>query len=63
MKYNNVWVDYEYVQFQLNWNEVKDKQIVWRGDEDSGVLIIAYPNGRVYKMFGYEKIDELDREQ
>jgi hypothetical protein len=58
-----MWIDYHMVNFNLNWSEVKDKQIVWRGDEDSGVLIIAYPNGRVYKMFGYEKIDELDGEQ
>jgi hypothetical protein len=63
MKSNTLWIDWDYLQFHFGWNEVKDKQIIWRGDEESGVLIIAYPNGKVYKMFGYERVDELDGEE
>lgn len=63
MKYNDIWVDYEYVHFRLDYNEVKDKQLIHRGNQDEGMLIIADSYGKIIKMFGYEKIDELDGEQ
>ena len=49
-------IDYQYVYFRFDWNWIKDKQIILRGNEDSGVLIIADEKGKAVKMFGYEQI-------
>lgn len=58
-----MWIDYDMVHFRLWWNEVKDKQLIHQGDENEGMLIIADLDGKIIKMFGYERIDEMDREQ
>jgi len=53
-KHHNI--DYEYVYFRFDWNWIKDKQIILRGDEDNGILIIADAEGKAIKMFGFERI-------
>ena len=52
--YHNI--DYKYVYFTFDWNWIKDKQIILKGDETAGVLIITDEDGLAVKMFGYERI-------
>ena len=56
MTTTNTNIDYQYVYFRFDWNWIKDKQIILRGNEDSGVLIIADETGKAIKMFGFERI-------
>jgi hypothetical protein len=56
MNTNHHNIDYQYVYFRFDWNWIKDKQIILRGNEDSGVLIIADETGKAIKMFGFERI-------
>lgn len=47
----------KYVQFTFPWWWIKDKQIIHRGNEYWGTLIIADSEGKMVKMYGYEAID------
>jgi hypothetical protein len=49
-------IDYQYVHLNFNWTWIRDKQIILRGDYDSGVLIILDSEGRQVRMYGYEMI-------
>ena len=42
--------------FTFLWSWIKDKHIIHRGDEDSGVIIIYDDDNRVVGMWGYELI-------
>ena len=57
------WIDYDKVHCQLDWNEVKDTTWVYDGDEWSGTLIILDKDDEIIKVIGYEKINDVDREQ
>jgi len=57
------WIDYDKVHCQLYWNEVKDTTWVYDGDEWSGTLIILDSDDEIIKVIGYEKINDVDREQ
>lgn len=57
------WIDYHKVHCQLYWNEVKDTTWVYDGDEWSGTLIILDKDDEIIKVIGYEKINDVDREQ
>jgi hypothetical protein len=52
--YHNI--DYQYVHLNFNWTWIRDKQIILRGDSDSGVLIITDEDGNTIKMYGFERI-------
>ena len=52
--YHNI--DYQYVHLNFNWTWIRDKQIILRGNEDSGMLIIADSEGNMIKMYGFERI-------
>jgi hypothetical protein len=56
MNTNHHNIDYQYVYFRFDWNWIKDKQIILRGNEDSGILIIADAEGKAVKMYGFERI-------
>jgi hypothetical protein len=56
MKTNHHNIDYQYVHLNFNWTWIRDKQIILRGNEDSGVLIIADEDGNMIKMYGFERI-------
>ena len=56
MKTNHHNIDYQYVHFNFNWTWIRDKQIILRGNEDSGVLIIKDSEGNTIKMYGFERI-------
>ena len=56
MKTNYHNIDYQYVHLNFNWTWIRDKQIILRGNEDSGMLIIADSEGNMVKMYGFERI-------
>ena len=49
-------IDYRYAYFTFDWTWIRDKQIILRGDSDSGMLIIADSEGNMIKMYGFERI-------
>jgi hypothetical protein len=51
-------IDYGYVEFTFLWNDIKDKQIIHKGNENGGMLAIADWDGNLIKMYGYEKLYE-----
>ena len=52
--YHNI--DFHYAYFNFNWTYIRDKQIILKGNNMGGVLIIADSEGRHLKVFGYERI-------
>ena len=56
MKTNHHNIDYQYVHLNFNWTWIRDKQIILRGNENSGMLIIADEDGNMIKMYGFERI-------
>ena len=49
-------IDYQYVYFEFDWQWIKDKQIVHKGDETGGALFILDEEGNLVKGYGYERI-------
>ena len=49
-------IDYQYAYFNFNWTWIRDKQIILKGNEKGGMLIITDSNGKTLKMYGYERI-------
>jgi len=52
--YHNI--DYQYAYFNFNWTWIRDKQIIHKGNEIAGSLIIADCEGNMIRMFGYSRI-------
>ena len=52
----NTNIDYKYVYFTFDWQWIKDKQIVHKGDENGGALFILDGEGNLVKGYGYERI-------
>ena len=50
-------VSYNRVYFTFLWSWIKDKHIMHRGDEESGMLMIYDSDNRVVGMWGYEAVD------
>jgi hypothetical protein len=44
------------VQLRFDWTYIKDKQIILKGNELAGMLIIADSEGRTLKVYGFERI-------
>ena len=53
-------IDYGYAQFNFDWNWIKDKRIILKGDEYLGMLIILDEDGRAVGMYGYELISKYE---
>ena len=53
-------IDYNYAHFDFDWTWIKDKQIILRGDEYAGMLIISNEKGRVVGMYAYELISKYE---
>jgi hypothetical protein len=53
-------IDYKYVHLNFDWNWIKDKQIILKGNWKAGMLIILDDKGRAVGMYGYEAIDEYE---
>lgn len=56
MKTNYHNIDYQYVHLNFNWTWIRDKEIILRGNSDSGMLIIKDSEGNTIKMYGFERI-------
>ena len=56
MTTTNTNIDYQYVHLSFNWTYIRDKQIMIRGNEQAGMLIIADSEGKTLRMYGYERI-------
>ncbi len=56
MTTTNTNIDYQYVQLNFDWTYIKDKQIILKGNELAGMLIIADSEGRTLKVYGFERI-------
>ena len=52
--YHNI--DYNYAYFRFDWSWIKDKQIILKGNEMGGMLIITDADGKTLKVFGYERL-------
>jgi hypothetical protein len=50
-------IDYKYVHLNFDWNWIKDKQIVVKGNEWAGMVIVLDDKGRAVGMYGYEAIE------
>jgi len=62
MKTNYHSIDYKYVYFEFDWNWIKDKQIIHKGDEIGGALYILDSEGRLVRGYGYDLIDINEKE-
>lgn len=49
-------IHYGYAHFNFDWNWIRDKQIILRGDEYAGMLIILDNRGKAVGMYAYELI-------
>ena len=52
----NTKIDYRYVHLNFDWNWIKDKQIMIRGNKRAGMLVIVDADGNTVGMYGYEEI-------
>jgi hypothetical protein len=55
-------IDYGYAHFNFNYIWLRDKQIIHKGDELMGMLIILDEDGRAVGMYGYELISTTNDE-
>jgi len=56
MTTTNTNIDYQYVHLNFNWTYIRDKQIILRGNELGGVLIITDSEGKTLRVYGYDRI-------
>lgn len=50
-------IEKNYITFQFDWAWLKDKQIIHKGNEWAGMLMIFDDEDNLIKMYGYELID------
>lgn len=62
MTTTNTNIDYQFVYFNFDWNWIKDKQIVHKGDWKGGALLILDSEGRLVKGYGYDLIDMYEED-
>jgi len=49
-------IDLHYAYFNFNWTWIRDKQIIHKGNQLGGMLIIADADGKALKIYGYERM-------
>lgn len=49
-------LNYNVIPFYFDWNWIRNKQIIHRGTDEYGMLIIVDEDGIPIKMYGYELI-------
>ena len=54
----NTRIDYGYAHFTFDWSWIKDKEIVMKGNQYAGMLIILDDRGRAVGMYAYELISK-----
>jgi hypothetical protein len=57
----NTRIDYNYAHFNFDWTWIKDKELVMKGDQYAGMLIILDDRGRVVGMYAYELISDYEK--
>jgi hypothetical protein len=55
-------IDYGYAHFNFDWNWIKDKEIIHKGNEYGGMIIILDNKGRAVGMYAYELISDYEKE-
>ena len=55
-------IDYNYAHFNFDWTWIKDKEIILKGNEYAGMVIILDQKGRAVGMYAYELISEYEKE-
>jgi hypothetical protein len=55
-------IDYGYAHFNFDWSWIKDKELVMKGDQYAGMLIILDDRGRAVGMYAYELISDYEEE-
>jgi hypothetical protein len=58
----NTRIDYNYAHFNFDWTWIKDKEIVMKGNEYAGMIIILDKKGRAVGMYAYELITNENEE-
>ena len=56
-------IDYKYVQLNFEYTWLRDKELVLKGNQWAGMLIIFDDRGRTVGMYGYEAINDNDNEE
>jgi hypothetical protein len=56
-------IDYNYAHFDFNYIWLRDKQIVVKGDQYAGMLVILDDRGNPLKWYGYELISKYDEDE
>jgi hypothetical protein len=56
----NTRIDYNYAHFNFDWTWIKDKELVMKGDQYAGMLIILDDRGRAVGMYAYELISDYE---
>lgn len=51
----------DYVTFSFDWQWIRDKQIIHRGNDYAGMLLIFDQEDKLIKMYGYELIDMYEK--
>jgi len=51
-------IDYQYAHFNFNWTWIRDKQIIVKGNEYLGQMIILDVDGEAVGWYGYEMISD-----
>ncbi len=51
-------IETDYITFKFDWNYIRDKQIIHKGDKDYGMIFILNEEGIAVKMYGYELIKD-----
>jgi hypothetical protein len=57
----NTRIDYNYAHFNFDWTWIKDKELVMKGDQYAGMLIILDDRGRAVGMYAYELISDYEK--
>jgi hypothetical protein len=52
----NTNIDYNYVHLNFDYTWLRDKELILKGDEWAGMLIILDNKGRAVGMYAYEMI-------
>ena len=56
----NTRIDYGYAHFNFDWTWIKDKELIMKGDQYAGMLIVLDEKGRAVGMYAYELISEYE---
>ena len=58
----NTRIDYNYAHFNFDWTWIRDKELVMKGDQYAGMLIILDDRGRAVGMYAYELISDYEEQ-